>query len=59
MEEAELVNAAFASVVTSQTSPLGSLTQETSVKERQEDFPLAEEDRVREHLNPNAEVHGP
>lgn len=51
-EKAELLNTAFASVLTDETSSLGSLSQETRLKECQkEDFPLVEEDWVREHLN--------
>ncbi|TRZ07418.1 hypothetical protein HGM15179_019687 [Zosterops borbonicus] len=49
-EKAEVLNAFFASVFTNKTSPQGSLTQETRVKEWW-DIPLVKEDWVREHLS--------
>ncbi|NWX33671.1 RTJK polymerase, partial [Notiomystis cincta] len=50
-EKAELLNTTFASVCTDKTSPQGSLTQESRVKEWwEEDIPLVKEDWVRKHL---------
>ncbi|RMC04262.1 hypothetical protein DUI87_19081 [Hirundo rustica rustica] len=51
-EKGEVLNAFFASIFTNKTSPQGSLTQETRVKEWwEEDIPLVKEDWVREHLS--------
>ncbi|PKU43539.1 glycerol kinase [Limosa lapponica baueri] len=51
-EKAELLNAFFASVFTAQASPQESQTLEVTEKVwTKEDFPLVEEDQVREQLN--------
>ncbi|GAB0183643.1 mitochondrial enolase superfamily member 1 [Grus japonensis] len=50
-EKAELPNAAFASVFTAKAGPQESQTLEVREKVwRKEDFPLVEEDQVRDHL---------
>lgn len=49
--KAELLNASFASAFTAKTSPLESLTLETREELwRNEDFPLVEEDQLRDLL---------
>ncbi|PKU33356.1 rna-directed dna polymerase from mobile element jockey-like [Limosa lapponica baueri] len=57
-EKAELLNAFFASVFTAQASPQESHTlEETEKVWTKEDFPLVEEDQVREQSWRTGEVH--
>lgn len=58
-EKEELLNAFFVSVFIDKTSPEGSLTWETRVKECwKEEFSLVKEDRVREHVG-KLNIHKP
>ena len=57
MEDAELLNAAFASIFSAKAGPQESQAPEVGeAAHREDDFPLLEEDCVRDHLS-NLNAH--